>query len=176
MIESPVVFNKILPDDKFDAVASLFEDFGEWRLSNVSDAEKGGYTSWELNETTVVRPSNLIYYDVASYIKLIIKKFIRHDIECIRLHTNGQTFGQGSEFHKDFDSDEYYTFLLFTSPNWDVQWGGEFVCRNEDNFWAVPYQSNGGVLFKSNWDHYGQSPNILTDRIRTSLAYSYKEV
>tara|TARA_B100001996_G_scaffold219917_1_gene169055 strand:+ start:1474 stop:2001 length:528 start_codon:yes stop_codon:yes gene_type:complete len=175
-MDQPIVFNQILPEDKFNEVSNLF-NFGEWRLSNVSDISKTNqYHSWELNETTGVRPSNLLYYDVAIYIKLIIKKFIRKEIECVRVHTNGQTFGQGAEFHKDFDTPDYYTFILFTSKDWDVQWGGEFVCRNDSNFWSVPYQSNGGVLIPSNWYHYGASPNVMTDRIRTSLAYSYQEV
>ena len=38
-MDQPIVFNQILPEDKFNEVSNLF-NFGEWRLSNVSDISK----------------------------------------------------------------------------------------------------------------------------------------
>jgi len=42
-----------------------------------------------------------------------------------------------------------WTFVLFTSPYWNTNWGGEFVISNKDNkdFDYVRYFPNNGVLF-----------------------------
>ena len=78
-------------------------------------------------------------------------------------------------FHKDFLQPWVWTFVLFTNLEWNQEWGGEFVCynTNTNKYNHVPYIPNRGVLVPSNWDHYGSSPNALTDNLRTTIGFSY---
>jgi hypothetical protein len=66
---------------------------------------------------------------------------------------------------------------LFTELEWDTQWGGEFVCQHPDTkeYFYTPYIPNTGVLIPSWWQHCGHPPFPCTDKIRTTVAFSYME-
>ena len=40
-------------------------------------------------------------------------------------------------------------------------------------YFYTPYIPNTGTLIPSNWHHYGQSPNMSTNNLRTTIAFSY---
>ena len=84
-------------------------------------------------------------------------------------------FGQTQKFHIDFQTNDVWTFVLFTEENWNTQWGGEFVCFDGINkeYKYTPYVPNTGALIPSNWEHYGASPNECTGNLRTTMAFSY---
>ena len=124
MKEFPVTYNDILPEDIFQSISTYFME-GDWKLTNKSYDSDSAKLSWELKG-----PIEIICFEVATYIKLVIKKYIGKDIHLRSMHTNGQTFGQGSELHRDRDDIGYYSCILFTTPHWDLQWGGEFVCKD----------------------------------------------
>ena len=173
-LESPVVFNNILPQKTFETLSSWMV-LGDWQLSNTADVESATKLSWELTNTTGVRPSEMIWYETGTIVKYKIKKFIKENLNFYRIHTNGQTFGMGSEYHTDYDEIGYFTVVVFTSPYWDTQWGGQFVCRDfKGNHWQVPYFPNNAVVIPAHWEHYGASPNVHTDKLRTSVALGYK--
>ena len=94
----------------------------------------------------------------------------------MKIHLNAQQAGQSTEFHKDYYDDNHYTCVLFSSPSWDTQWGGEFVvCDHDDNnrYTLVPYIPNTAALIKASYDHYGNCPNSFATKIRTTIAFSY---
>ena len=169
MKEFPVTYNDILPEDKFQSISTYFME-GDWKLTNKSYDSDSAKLSWELKG-----PIEIICFEVATYIKLVIKKYIGKDIHLRSMHTNGQTFGQGSELHRDRDDIGYYSCILFTTPHWDIQWGGEFVCKDyKGNQHSVLYKPNKAVVIPSHWEHYGASPNVHTDTLRTSLGLIYE--
>lgn len=173
--EYPFIMKNVLPIKTFFSAIDDFNYYG-WQLSNYSYSEgvEKQRVSWKLNE-----PNNkLIIYECASIIKLKLKKYLKKDLIFIRSHSNGSTFGQTSTFHKDFDEDDVWTFILFSSPNWNTQWGGEFVCFDPINkeYKYVPYVPNTGCLIPSNWQHYGSAPNEITDSLRTTLAFSFSSI
>ena len=102
MLDSPIVFNQILPQKTFDTL-STWMVLGDWQLSNTADVESSTKLSWELTHTTGVRPSEMIWYEVGTIVKYKIKKFIKEDLDFYRIHTNGQTFGMCSEYDTDND-------------------------------------------------------------------------
>jgi len=172
MLDSPIVFNQILPRELFNTLSEWMM-MGDWQLTNTADDDTK--VSWELSHTVGVRPSEALWYEAATIVKYKIKKFIKEDLDFYRIHTNGQTFGMGSEYHTDYDELGYFTVVLFTSPNWDTQWGGQFVCRDfKGNHWQVPYFPNNAVVIPAHWEHYGASPNVHTDKLRTTVALGYK--
>ena len=93
-------------------------------------------------------------------------KHLRRDIKLCKIHANGQTAGQNTIFHKDWEEHGVWTFIYFNQPYWDVEWGGEFVCQTpDDEYHFTPYVPNSGVFIPSNWLHKGQPPNSLIGTI-----------
>jgi len=159
--------HNVLPDDMFHA---LHDDMQNWSLINKSNTEDfrnwGKYPDW----------GEVIFSKVAVHIQLKIQKIIRENIRYCKLHFNGQTLGQHSSFHTDFDENYFWTFILFTQDHWNTEWGGEFVCFNEETneYEYFPYIPNSGVLIQSNWEHHGRQPtNKKQDAFRTTVAFGY---
>lgn len=163
----------VLPVELFFTLQDNWKYCG-WHLDNKS------YTSdslcWGLTKNS--RNDNLSWFKAATIIKLKCQKYIKKQIQLTRLHINGQTRGQYNSFHVDDGIEKnMWSFILFTESNWDVQWGGEFVCKNPvaNNYEYFTYTPNSGVLIPSYWEHYGQSPNQTTDNLRTTVAFMYQE-
>ena len=174
-VEYPIIIKKVLPDSKFYSLRDEF-NYAGWKLENYS--YKGGgendKISWMLNESN----NKLIMYECASIIKLKIQKYLKQDLILIKVHSNGATVGQTQKFHIDFDKDDIWTFVLFTEENWNTQWGGEFVSFDPINntYKYTPFMPNSGALIPSNWEHYGAAPNVYTDNLRTTMAFSYSSL
>lgn len=171
MIEYPIIIENILPDSKFHSLRDEFVYSG-WRLDNYSyGPEMGDKASWQLTESN----NKLILYECASIIKLKIQKYLKQDLILIKVHSNGNTFGQTQQFHIDFISDNIWTFVLFTEENWNTQWGGEFVSLDPTSktYKYTTYVPNSGALIPSHWEHYGAAPNDRTSNLRTTMAFSY---
>ena len=171
MIEYPIIIENILPDSKFHSLRDEFVYSG-WTLDNYSyGPEIGDKASWQLTESN----NKLILYECASIIKLKIQKYLKQDLILIKVHSNGNTFGQTQQFHIDFISDNIWTFVLFTEENWNTQWGGEFVSLDPTSktYKYITYVPNSGALVPSHWEHYGAAPNERTSNLRTTMAFSY---
>lgn len=171
MIEYPIIIENILPDSKFHSLRDEFVYSG-WTLDNYSyGPEVGDKASWQLTESN----NKLILYECASIIKLKIQKYLKQDLILIKVHSNGNTFGQTQQFHIDFTSDNIWTFVLFTEENWNTQWGGEFVSLDPTSktYKYTTYVPNSGALVPSHWEHYGAAPNERTSNLRTTMAFSY---
>jgi hypothetical protein len=163
----PAQFQKVLKTELFlDVIDELYEG---WRMTNESYRGSPSlfWTQGEKNVPT--------YMMAGSIIRLKVMRELKQDVRLARVQANGQTSGQISDFHKDFSCDGVWTFILFTPPQWDLDWGGEFICKDPDTeqFHYTPCVPNFGVLIPSNWWHKGCSPNAKTSLLRTSLAFSY---
>tara|TARA_Y100000004_G_scaffold88919_1_gene99737 strand:- start:33 stop:611 length:579 start_codon:yes stop_codon:yes gene_type:complete len=171
-IEYPIIIKDVLPNSTFFSLRDEFKHVG-WGLYNYSkNADRENERiSWKLNQYN----NTLIMYQCASIIKLKLQKYLKQDLIFIRAHSNGATFGQTCRFHVDFNEDDIWTFVLFTEKNWNTQWGGEFITLDPDNqeYKYTPYIPNSGALVPSNWEHYGAAPNDTTDKLRTTVAFSY---
>ena len=143
-----------------------------WKNTNVSDGDD--YFSWCKTEDDVV--DVLAYISAGTHIKYKLQKHLKtSDLDLCNIHLNGQTNGQPSLFHTDSDIDGTYTFILFTNKHWDSNWGGEFCILNplKNKYEYYPYIPNSGILIDSTWQHRGNSPNNMTYKLRTSIAFMY---
>jgi hypothetical protein len=191
-IEYPINFQNVLDGVTFFGIRDMFK-YERWimtngtseydRSNNMQSNSKYTNKSWLIPRE--VLNSNLDCLKAAIIIQYKIKQKIKKDIELIRIHSNGQTREQISEFHGDFTYDgknsgpsplDRLTFILFTEPFWDIEWGGEFIAQNPETlvYYYTSYIPNDGVVVPSHWQHKGCSPNAHTDRLRTTLAFSYK--
>lgn len=165
----PLIFNDVLDLKLYQAVDDELRN--GWSLSVCTAVEeKNANKHWGKENKY-----DLIFLKAATCVKYKIKKFIKHDIKLCKILINGQTRGQESFFHVDFPEDYFLTFVLFASPLWDTNWGGEFVCFDSVNkeYKHVAYTPNRGVLIPSNWSHVGHAPNLNTHEIRSSIAFSF---
>ena len=172
-MDKPIVIKNVLNEDLFCTIHDTMHKHMKWKLNNRSYHGGNAGLSWGVYP----RNADLIFYEAASIIKLKILKHIRHKVQLIKLHYNGQTSGQISEFHADFDEKLCWTFVLFTEKEWDTQWGGEFVSQHAETneYFYTPYIPNTGVLIPAYWQHCGHPPFPCTDKIRTTVAFSYME-
>ncbi len=166
----PVVLKDALNLTKFTAVAT--DLMVDWSFTEKT------YTHQEQPDSfSQPYKYTLSYIDAASYIKYKIQKLIKKNINLCKVNINGQVTGQNSDIHIDYEDNYFWTFVLFTTPKWNLSWGGEFMCydplNNKYNY--VPYIPNSGVLFPSHWDHIGFGPNNKTSSMRTSLAFCFYE-
>lgn len=168
MIKYPVTLINVLPENHYFHLND--ELTFSWQMSNFSYF--GGKTSWSINRRLT---TELPFLSCASIIKLKLQKIIRKNLKLCKIHVNGQTSNQTSEFHKDFTNENIWTFVLFCGYDWDTSWGGEFVCFDELNkkYQYCPFIPNTGALIPSNWDHFGNCPNSSTDKLRVTVAFSY---
>lgn len=168
MIDYPVIIHDVLPKDYYFLLNDQL--VSNWNLNNSS--YDTGRLSWCIDYHLT---SDLPFIACASFIKLKIQKILKRDLKLCKIHVNGQTSNQTSEFHKDFIDENVWTFILFCKYQWDISWGGEFVCFDEKNnqYKYCPFVPNTGCLIPSNWDHYGSCPNLSTDKLRVTTAFSY---
>jgi hypothetical protein len=162
--------------------------YERWSMNNGTSIDETEHTYYTKRSWLIPRDllnSSLCCYDAAITIKYKLKREIKKDLELVRLHSNGQTRCQLADFHKDFTYDgstsgaaplDRLTFILFTEPSWNTEWGGEFVAQNPETgkYYYTTYLPNNGVVVPSHWEHRGCSPNGHTDRLRTTLAFSYR--
>lgn len=185
-IQQPINFTNVLDVNTFLSICDMFYYEG-WSMRNGTEmpTQNSPYNgqSWLIPRSILT--SNLVCYDAATTVKYKIKKHIHADLELIRMHSNGQTRMQPAFFHSDFTYAgtrtgpaplDRLTFILFTETSWNAEWGGEFICQNPNTkeYYFTPYIPNNGVVIPSHWEHRGSSPNGHTDRLRTTLAFSYK--
>lgn len=167
----PIKVEDVIPYWLFKSLQDEYH-FTGWKMNNVSSDNPGERYAWSINTH---QPNQLIFYQIATYVKYKIQKYIKKDLRFIRAHTNLYVYGQTGKFHKDFVEDKTWTFILFTTPNWNTQWGGEFVCYDGKEYSYVPHIPNAGVLIPANWEHYGSCPNELANCSRTSIGFSFAE-
>ena len=167
-LDFPVSLSNVLPEKDFMALQD--ELLTGWTLCNLSNAYNSRFWGFPGYE----KP-RLPFLSAAARIKLKMMKFLAQDLVLYKIHVNGQTCGQNSFFHTDSSLPQTYTFVLFMSPEWNTNWGGEFSVFNpvKQEYKFVAYTPNSGTFFPANWDHRGASPNSSTDKLRVSLAFSY---
>ena len=168
-----IILKDVLPINKFNR---LHDDLRSgWEYGNVSEGDNPNdtYESWGKKYDDVNDP--LVYMDIATYISYKVRRLVKSKLYFYRAHINGQTCGQPSMMHYDADIPAFTTVVLFTSQNWDTNWGGEFVCYNpiKGRYEYTPYIPNTAVVIPSSWEHKGSNPNNVTHKLRTSVGFMY---
>ena len=118
---------------------------------------------------------NFVFINLGTRLKMVAEHLLKKKLKFVRVNTNIQFGGQDSNFHKDGPPNTW-TFLLFTQMEWDVEWGGEFVCCMNRDYHYIPYLPNTGCLFHSYNDHKGCPPTTQCTSYRTSIAFTFDQV
>lgn len=129
---------------------------------------------------------NLPFIEFGEIAKYTVMKLLKRRVVLSRINTNIQFAGQEASFHEDGGSRQW-TLLCFIQSYWDPEWGGPFQVMVEgsepggfkspsvDEFF-IPFAPNNGVLFRADYTHRGNAPNIMCPNERLSLAFTYSEL
>ena len=163
--EYPIIIPDALSDADFLAVNEELK--GGWDLSNSS--KMSGSPFWG-NTTANLLPLQNVWVNYS----FKVRKHLQCPLRLYRVHLNGQTMGQLSQFHQDLADERTWTCLVFTQFNWNQEWGGEFVLfdPHKRQYRYAPYIPNTGVVFPANWDHKGNPPLCTEAPLRTSVAFT----
>jgi len=162
------VIKDCLPIGKFiDLYQGVDPNLEHWVLNN--PAYSGGHLSWGRNKESL----ETVFYDAATIIKYKVMRILKKPLVLGRIHCNGQTSGQICDFHTDYDDREAYTVILFSNLNWNSSWSGEFICLVDGEYKIAAYIPNHAVLIDASWQHTANCPNNKTDKLRTTVAFSY---
>ena len=165
-MDSAIKISDVLPIELFWEIQ---DDLEYWKNSNYS---MEGTCSF-LGRSGA---DELVFNKAQGIIKLKMQKYIEHHLMPVRIHLNAAFPNQkASVFHTDFDETNMLTFILYTTPVWNTQWGGETVVKlPEGGYQYIEYVPNNGSFFPSHWEHYGASPNAHCESMRTSVAFTYE--
>ena len=84
----------------------------------------------------------------------------------LRVHANGQTYGQDGNFHTDDHRSDCYTLLIYMSDT-----DGYTQFKIDDQVVNIEPLKNRAILFKSNILHRGLAPSRDSSILRISIAF-----
>lgn len=166
-MKQPVTIESVFPLQLHRKLYDEIKKTG-WFLHN--ESTPGSRKFWKQYQE-----ENVVFQDAGRQIGLKAEQHIGRN-ELIRINVNGQTLNQQGSAHIDFPDHDHYTFVYFSNTKWDKRWDGGFRVFTDLASYSFDYQSNNGVLVHADWPHYGQAPNINTDELRTTIAWSYREL
>lgn len=106
-----------------------------------------------------------------------IEKLTNFSFKIHRIYGNGQTFNQEGDWHVDSFDDDDYTFLYyFNEGDADLIGNTHFADENDILIDSCKPVFNSGILFKSNINHKGSSPNINFNDLRITIAFKLKKI
>ena len=122
-----------------------------------------------------IEGKRLPYWDAGLYLKLILQKKLRVALEMERFKGNLATAAmEGSSFHIDTKETDRITAIVFGSPSWNTQWGGETVAFDGKTYHYGTFIPNNCYVFPSHWEHYGAAPNVRAREPRITFAFMYR--
>ena len=103
----------------------------------------------------------------------VVKEKIGIDCHSDFIYANGQTYGQGGDFHID-DSDGF-TFLLYCNRIWRPEWGGKtaFIHPDKSSKYIDPIP-NRVVIFPGSILHRSEEVSRNFTGLRITLVYKLK--
>lgn len=129
-------------------------------------------------------PERLRRYEITQIVSEIVKLcFPRptdEPLEVYRVYTNAVLFGDVAFMHRDSDSDDHITALLYPNmaPAWRAEFGGETLFYDEDReiIDAVEPRAGRLCIFSGSLLHKGSPPGRLVYESRFTTAFKFSPV
>jgi hypothetical protein len=139
-----------------------------WKFSGLSVGD--GFYFWSMD---LMQDVFFTEY-MLNKIKITTKKNFAID----RIYANGQTYGLSGSYHQDVtdNSDIYKTFLYYVNPNWQSEWGGSTLFKQNGEVYTQPFISNNAILFDSNIYHVGLEPTRHCNNLRVTVAFKLEYI
>ena len=167
----------------FDLTSKIYH--GDWKFGSSSNRDP--YTNGDLIEERIngnyLNPNSTtsIFWNMdlssneyfTTNIFSEIKEKISMSPSLDLVYANGQTFGQGGDFH--VDDMNGFTFLLFCNRIWNFDWGGKtaFLFQDGETKYLDP-KPNRAILFPGSILHRSEEVSKKFGGLRITLAYKLR--
>jgi len=174
----PVIVDNFIPED---IAKDMFDEIEEekWAYGNSSN-DDGIHLFWH-------QPHYVITDNFFSKCKTInklmpdyIKKYTKiNSLKLTRIHANGQTYGQDGGWHRDTETPNFLTCLIYLTPEVNKykteKFSGPTEFKIDENrIISIPPVYRRAVFFKSNILHRGTSFDRYIPHLRISVAFLYE--
>lgn len=124
------------------------------------------------------KPAVILYQntELANFSVKKIKELFGFDVELKKVLINAQVFADKSEIHADSVDENFITVIYYANHEWKRDWGGETVFYNEEPEVVILPKYGRIVMFNSEIEHIGKSPERICDELRTTIALTYERV
>lgn len=169
------IFENFLSNEELEEHFSLLKESQRWAFTGFSPDESERHL--EENYTFWYNPLN----DIPFYTEYLFNKIVKEtkkEFVLENVYANGQTYGLPGNFHIDATDNDYYTFIIYMNPVWDLCWGGQtiFLFEKQNEEFVLTPEPGSGVLFKGNVPHVGLEPTRYFKDIRITVAFKMKHV
>jgi 2OG-Fe(II) oxygenase superfamily len=152
----------------------------EW--STVQETIQRGLWSYQGRSNAMdAEACKFLYMDLTQnpfFSEFLFKKIPHGPWELERVYANGQTTGLNGDFHKDSDSYDGWTFMIYASEINTAfldKWGGQTEFETEHGRISQTPEPNMGILFKSDIFHRGLAPSRYVNAMRVTIAWKLKK-
>lgn len=162
-----------------DLVADLYQSLLADRFRRTEFARPD--TKQYKHHLVEYNPNELRKYAVSQIVTALVKLcFPAEPLEMYRVYTNAILFGDVAFMHRDSDSDDHITALLYPNlePEWRAEFGGETVFYDESReiIDAVEPRPGRLCLFTGSILHKGSPPGRLVYESRFTTAFKFSPV
>ncbi len=155
-------YENVFDSDDVEEIWQSYLSEPRWQFGHVS-VENSDNCHWLMD----LNNEDFFTKNLFSNLKNLIGEF-----KLSSVYANGQTYGLDGDIHVDSEDDNYYTFLYYPMMYWDLNWGGETVIIRPEGITETVYpKPNTGVLFPSNWGHFGKGPSRYCTDLRVTIAF-----
>jgi hypothetical protein len=132
----------------------------KWQWGHKSN-QKNNYF-WKLDKLEFDTFFNL-------YLLNRIKELTGDNLAIERIYMNGHTSGGHGNMHKDSESEQGRTFIVYCNAEWDIEWGGgTYFAENDTVINNKPYSA---VYFQNNIEHFAMPLSKDFNGLRVTLAF-----
>jgi hypothetical protein len=179
------VIDKFLKDeDLLNNLITCMNPFSCWKYKNVSTSETEKKTRFWMKAFYYKNGSEVDDHSEIVNVHLVnkIKEFLGvNNIEIIRIHANGQTYGQDGAWHPDDPygaEEDIYTCLIYMTPQVKVrnvdEFNGHTQIKTNETILSIEPIFNRCVFFDSKMLHRGLCFDRNTVDLRITLNVLFK--
>jgi hypothetical protein len=183
----PYVIDNFLKEDILSSVNNIFKTTG-WQYCNQASPEsfskfwiqKYYHNSSPHEKTESKAELNRNIHVLNNVIFNQIKKVFKRELLLLRVHANGQTYGQDGDWHEDVGvgyNSNTYSCIIYMTPNINNEnaytYGGCTQIKIDKSILSIEPVYNRAVIFKSINSHRGLCFNREITDLRISLSFIF---
>ena len=176
-METKIIDNFLLDKEHLEHFFSFYILKGNIKLSFNNTATPEG----EVHSFTSSKDESR--FDEVYFISKLNNKIVAMfpNYKPTKWHLNVYPSGFDGHIHVDNSTENYNqdympTFLYCATPNWQKEWGGEFIVYDE-NYEAkdvVSFKEDRLIIFNSFLPHRAVGPTRLSNLLRTTVAFQVR--
>jgi Rps23 Pro-64 3,4-dihydroxylase Tpa1-like proline 4-hydroxylase len=158
--------NFITPQDQLIINETIMQPIWQWGHGS---APNGQNTFWKIDNL-----QNNKFYSVNLLNK--IKELTSDQLQIERIYMNGHTACSHANIHKDSESNNGRTFLIYCNQIWNPEFGGGTCFVKDDEIMSIYPYPYSAVYFQNNINHFSMPLSKNFNGLRVTLAYKLHKI